>query len=79
MKPKEANQVAAKLKAMHQLAAEDRKTRPTFDLAFVQACTGSLDSEYWRSPWHYGSLLDPGRGPGEPGPVPRPVPLEDRP
>ncbi|RAZ90160.1 hypothetical protein DPM33_15135 [Mesorhizobium hawassense] len=68
---------AAKLKAMHQIAAEDRKVRPTFDLAYVAACTAGLDSVYWRSPWHYGSLLDPGRAPGEAGPVPRDVPLED--
>lgn len=68
---------AAKLMARHQLAAEDRKTRPLFDLAFVIACTGALDSEYWRSPTHFGSLLEPGRGPHEPGPVPRDKPLSD--
>ena len=69
---------AAKLKAMHQLAAEDRKTRPNFDLAYIEACTAGLDSVYWRSPWHYGSLLDPGRAPHEAGPVQRDAPLEDR-
>ncbi|PBB20556.1 hypothetical protein [Mesorhizobium sp. WSM4313] len=68
---------AAKLKAMHQLAAEDRKTRPNFDLAYIEACTAGLDSVYWRSPWHYGSLLDPGRAPHEPGPVPRAMPLDE--
>ncbi|TGQ09001.1 MULTISPECIES: hypothetical protein [unclassified Mesorhizobium] len=68
---------AAKLKATHQLAAEDRKSRPRFDISYVDACTAGLNSRYWRSPWHFGSLLDPGRAPGEAGPVPRPVPLED--
>ncbi|RJT28122.1 hypothetical protein D3227_35085 [Mesorhizobium waimense] len=68
---------AAKLRAMHQIAAEDRKSRPMFDLAYVVACTAALDSRYWRSPWYYGSLLDPGRGPHEAGPVPRPSPLAD--
>ncbi|MER8431384.1 hypothetical protein [Mesorhizobium caraganae] len=68
---------AAKLRARHQLAAEDRRSRPLFDMAYITACVGSLDSQYWRSPTHYGSLLEPGRGPHEPGPVPRPVPLVD--
>jgi hypothetical protein len=69
---------AAKLRARHQLAAEDRRSRPLFDLSYITACTGSLDSQYWRSTTHYGSLLEPGRAPNEPGPVPRAVPLDDR-
>jgi hypothetical protein len=67
----------AKLRAMHELATEDRKTRPLFDLAFVVACTAGLDSRYWRSPWVFGSLLDPGRMPGGDSPVSRDVPLAD--
>lgn len=67
---------AAKLKARHQLAAEDRRSRPLFDMAYIDACVGSLDSQYWRSPTHFGSLLEPGRGPHEQGPVPRDMPLE---
>jgi hypothetical protein len=69
---------AARLHAMHQLAAENREARPNIDLQYIAACTGSLDSQYWRSPWFYGSLLEPSRGPHEPGPTTRPVPLEDR-
>ncbi|MER9005911.1 hypothetical protein NKI15_19970 [Mesorhizobium sp. M0862] len=68
---------AAKLKARHQLAAEDRLTRPAFDMDYVIACTGSLDSQYWRSPTHFGSLIEPGRGPHEQGLVPRAVPLDE--
>ncbi|BCG94366.1 hypothetical protein [Mesorhizobium sp. 131-2-1] len=68
---------AAKLQAMHQLSAEDRKSRPSFDLAFVRACVAGLDSVYWRDPCHYASLLDHGPAPGEPGPVPRETPLDE--
>ncbi|MER9590928.1 hypothetical protein NKI94_19245 [Mesorhizobium australicum] len=67
---------ASKLKAMHQISAEDRKSRPMFDMAYVTACVCSLDSRSWRSPTHFCSLLDPGRGPHEAGPVARDVPLE---
>lgn len=68
---------AAKLQATHQLAAEDRKTRPAFDLSFVVACVAGLDSVYWRDPSNFASLLDHGPAPGEQGPVPRATPLDD--
>lgn len=69
---------AAKLRAMYELAAEDRKTRPPkIDLAYIGACTAGLNSRNWRSPRVYGSLLDPGPMPGEQGAVCRDVPLDE--
>ena len=66
---------AAKLKATHQIAAEERAARPNIDLAFIAACVAGLDSKQWRSSTHFCSLLDPGPAPGEPGPARRETPL----
>lgn len=66
---------AAKLEATHQIAADDRKVRPDIDLSLVQAVVAGLNSVKWRDPARYGSLLDPGPGPGEPGGVKREQPL----
>lgn len=68
---------AARLRAMHELATEDRRVRPNFDLKFVDAVVAGLDSQNWRDPWHFASLLDHGPAPGEQGPVPRDEPLSD--
>ena len=56
---------AAKLQAAHELAVQDREKRPAIDLERVQASIAGLDSVSWRSNQFYGSLLDPGPGPGE--------------
>lgn len=68
---------AARLKAMHQIAAEDRRVRPSVDLAYVGACVAGLDSVQWRSRWSYSSSLDPGTAPGAEGPVRRDTPLQE--
>lgn len=69
-KPPEARLLAvAKLKALHQIAADDRTERPNINLEYIDAATVGLDSRSWRSPWYYGSLfdrpLDPVRRPPE--------------
>lgn len=66
---------AAKLRAVHELAAEDRAARPAIDLKFAAACVAGLNSQKWRSPWHFCSLLDPSPAPGAKGPVRREPPL----
>ena len=51
---------AAKIEALWQLAAEGRRVRPTgVDIERVQATVAGLDSQTWRSPTHYCSILDP--------------------
>jgi hypothetical protein len=55
---------AAKLEAMYQIAVAERKERPLIDLARVHAAVAGLNSEKWRDPLHYASLLDPGPAPG---------------
>jgi hypothetical protein len=67
---------AAKLRAMHELSVEKRTTKPKIDLLHLAACTVSLNSQKWRSPTHFASLLDPLRAPGTEGPVRREWPLE---
>ena len=65
-KPPEARLLAAaKLHAMHELAANDHRTRAAVDLEFVAACVAGLESQRWRSSTYYGSILDPGPAPGE--------------
>jgi hypothetical protein len=66
----------ALVEARWQLAAEDRRARPTrVDLDVVRASVCSLNSQHWRSPWAFCSLLDPGPAPGAPGPAKREAPL----
>lgn len=55
---------AAKLEATHQIAVDERKVRPAIDLAVVHATVAGLNSQSWRHPRYYASLLDPGPGPG---------------
>jgi hypothetical protein len=65
-RPPEARLLAAaKLQAAHELAVQDREKRPLIDLVRVQASTAGLNSLRWRHPAYFGSLLDPGPGPGE--------------
>ncbi|MCP3469819.1 hypothetical protein NLM33_05680 [Bradyrhizobium sp. CCGUVB1N3] len=66
---------AAKLEAAFQIAADERKVRPDIDLDRVRASIAGLDSIRWRDPWHFASLLDPPRQPGDEGPVQRKIPL----
>ncbi|MGY4170959.1 hypothetical protein [Bradyrhizobium sp. USDA 4529] len=70
--PPESRMLAgAKLESAYQMAVDERRERPPIDLVKVGACTTGLNSQRWRDPWHYGSLLDPGPAPGHPGPVKR--------
>lgn len=55
---------AAKLEATHQIAADERKVRPSIDLALVHAKVAGLNSKNWRHPTYYASVLDPGPAPG---------------
>ena len=67
-KPPEARLLAAaKIRAMHELAASDHRHRgvTAIDLEYVDACVTAFDSQRWRSPYHYGSLLEPGPAPGK--------------
>jgi hypothetical protein len=68
----------AMLEALWDLAVNERRERPKgIDLDVVRARVGGLNSANWRSRTHYCCLLDPGPAPGQPGPVPREVPLTD--
>ena len=69
---------AAKLEAMLEIAADERAVRPAIDLARVRASVAGLNSITWRDPIHFASLLDPGRAPGERGPVRRDERLKRR-
>jgi len=71
MAPEARLLAAAKLRAVHAIAADDRRVRPNVDLALVEATVATVGSRNWRSATHYGSLLDP---PDQA--VPRDVPLE---
>jgi hypothetical protein len=77
--PPEARLLAyAKCEAAWELAAQDRRRRPTdIDMEVLKATVHCLDSLNWRSPWVYGSLLEPGPAPGAPKSVAREVPLEE--
>jgi hypothetical protein len=64
--PPEARLLAgAKLKAMHQVAVDERRERPPINLTRVNAMTPGLDLQKWRHPRYYASLLDPGPAPGK--------------
>jgi hypothetical protein len=64
--PPEARLFAeAKLEAVYQIAVDERKERPLIDLARANAAVAGLNSQKWRDPSHYASLLDPGPAPGK--------------
>lgn len=76
--PPEARMLAyAGIEAKWRTAAQGRERRPGVDMAYIRACAAGLDSQYWRDPRHYGSLLEPGRGPGQPGLVKRTKSLKE--
>jgi len=61
MQPPEARTFAAnKVEINYQLAAEERRHRPDIDLDRVRATVAGLDSQRWRDPDRYASLLDAG-------------------
>ena len=69
--PPEARMFAAnKVEVEYELAAEERRNRPTIDLDRVRASVAGLDSLIWRDPDRYGTLL-------EHGGVEREQPLDD--
>jgi hypothetical protein len=54
-----------------------RQKRPRgLSIEYIRAVTAGLDGEGWRSPTHYGTLIDVPAGPGKPGAVKRETPLE---
>jgi hypothetical protein len=63
---------AAKLEAGHQIAATERRVRPTIDLDVVRATVSGAGSRTWRCPDAYCSLLDMRRPDGAPKPAVRP-------
>jgi hypothetical protein len=65
-----------KIEAAHAIATEERRVRPVeCDMDVVKAELSGLRSRHWRSPTHYGCILDVRPGPGEPGPVEREEPI----
>jgi hypothetical protein len=59
--PPEARMFAAnKVEVEYELAAEERRNRPTIDLDRVRATVAGLDSLEWRDPDRYGTLLEHG-------------------
>jgi hypothetical protein len=77
--PPEARLLAyAKCEAAWELAAQDRRRRPeSINMEILNATVHCLDSLNWRSPWVYGSLLEPGHAPGAKNSVKREVPLDE--
>lgn len=76
-KAPEARLLAAALcKSIFQLSVSERRERPSIDITLVEARVAGLESETWRCPWTYGTLMAPGRVPGQPGAVRREVPLD---
>lgn len=67
---------AARLKAMHAIATEDRTVRPAFDLAYVGALVPGLASNRCRDPDAYRSIFDHETPPGQPDAVKRDKPLD---
>jgi hypothetical protein len=64
--PPEARMFAAnKVEVEYELAAEERRNRPTIDLDRVRATVAGLDSLEWRSPVVYGTDLEDGGVPRE--------------
>jgi hypothetical protein len=49
---------AAKLQAIHQIAADKREVRPLIDLELVRALVAGVNSIKWRDPVLFASLLD---------------------
>lgn len=56
---------AARIEAIWQLAAENREVRLAVHPDKARSATGALDSLHWADPRNYGTLLEPGPGPGE--------------
>jgi hypothetical protein len=77
--PPEARILAGnKVLAMLDVSAETRWKRPAgVTRAQVHATIACLDSQRWRSPRHYGSLVDLALPPGSPPLPERETPLED--
>jgi hypothetical protein len=70
---------AAKVEAAFDIAAEERRERPSVDLDRLSACVAGLDSVTWRDPSAYCTLFDPRatHGVEGPRPVPRETPLPE--
>ena len=51
----------AKLQVEHEMAADERRARPAFDLEIIKAYTAPLASGRWRNPAHYCSDADDDR------------------
>jgi hypothetical protein len=69
---------AAKLTALHSIAVERREVRPPgIDLDYVKAIVAGVNSNKWRDPDHYCSLLcySAWGAPGAKKPAKRDVPL----
>jgi hypothetical protein len=59
--PPEARMLAgARAEALWELAAEERRLRPTISLERLRASTAGLGSRTWRDPDRFASLLDHG-------------------
>jgi hypothetical protein len=56
---------AAKLRAMYEMSAIERTSRPNIDLLYVRAVVAGLSSRDWRAREYYGTILERGRAPGE--------------
>jgi hypothetical protein len=70
--PPEARMLAgARAEALWELAAEERRLRPTIDMEKLRASTAGLGSRRWRDPERHSSLLD------VPGGIEREGPLDD--
>ncbi len=67
----------AKVRALFEIATDERRVRPAIDLAEVRGSVAGLAVQRWRHPRHYCSLLDVWP-PGGPAPVPREIPLEPK-
>jgi hypothetical protein len=65
--PPEARTFAAKkVEVEYEMAAEERRNRPTIDLEKLRAAVAGLDSLEWRSPVVYGTDLEDGGVPRAP-------------
>ena len=69
---------AAKCRAIFDVAVEERRARPEIDFDLLRARTAGRDSQYWRSPAHYCTLLDVPAATGMPGAAQREPPLPER-
>ena len=76
--PPEARALAAaKLVARYQIAVDERKERPDFDIDMATYYATWLNRKKARSRTHYGNTFHTPNPPGQPGPVKREVPLTD--